>query len=82
MDKKLDKIKGFFSTTCDALSCSSSTASTSVAQGKRSAPRFTWSTSEEHTSRDTSGAGNGAQGTSRPGKEPAPEGEYNWDLDE
>ena len=69
VDKKLDKVKGFFSILWDAISCSSSISASSIAHGKRPEPRFTWSTSEEHTSSDTSGIGSSAHGTSRPGKE-------------
>ena len=76
VDKKLDKVKGFFSILWDAISCSTSTTASSIAHGKRPEPRFTWSTSEEHTSSDTSGTGSGAHGTSRPGKEPAPEEDF------
>ena len=68
MDKKLDKIKGFFSTLWDAISCSTSTSAIPLI-GKRPAPTFTWSTSEEHTSSDTSGAsGSGNRGGSSYGK--------------
>ena len=62
VDKKLDKVKGFFSTLWNAISCSSS--SETYAPGKRLAPRFTWSTSEEPTSSDTSGNDGTQQGAS------------------
>lgn len=73
IDKKFDKIKSFFGILWDAISCSSSTA-TETSQsdpGKRPAPHFTWSTSEEHTSSDICGnRGRQFAGSSSKGKGP------------
>ena len=82
VDKKLDKVKGFFTKLWDAISCTSS--SEPYAPGKHPAPQFTWTTSEEPTSSDTSG-NTGEQGgasSHRPGKEQVQEQEYDWDRDE
>ena len=82
VDKKLDKVKGFFNKLWDAISCSSSTEP--HAPGERPAPQFTCTTSEEPTSSDTSGNTGGQGGTSshRLGKEQVHEQEYDWDRDE
>ena len=89
VDNKLDKIKGFFNKLWDAISCSSTTTA-STSRGKRPAPTFTWTSSEEHTSSSTSGASGGQGGRQyRPStggpviREPGDrEGSYDWDKDQ
>ena len=89
VDHKLDKIKGFFNKLWDAISCSSTTTA-STSHGKRPAPTFTWTTSEEHTSSSASEASCGQGGRApRPPiggpviREPTGrEGSYDWDKDE
>ena len=76
IDRKFDKIKSFFGILWDAISCSSSSTTAEPSHrdpGKRPTPHFTWSSSEEHTSSDTSGNGGGRQfvESSSRGKEPA-----------
>ena len=89
MDKKLDKIKGFFNKLWDAISCSSTTTA-STSRGKRLAPTFTWTTSEEHTSSSASGASCGQGGRAHRPQTGGPvireptggrEGSYDWDRD-
>ena len=89
VDHKLDKIKGFFNKLWDAISCSTSTT-TSTSRGKHLAPTFTWTSSEEHTSSSTSGTSGGQGGSYRPPtggpviREPREgrEASYDWDKDE
>lgn len=63
IDKKIDKIKSFFGILWDVISCSFSTTTETLHcdPGKHPCPRFTWSTSEEQTSSDTSRNGGGRQ---------------------
>ena len=66
IDGRFKKIKGFFANLWDALSCTSEAGASFVTPGKRPAPNFSWSTSD-NTSSSTSGTH-----TQRPGKETAP----------
>ena len=61
VDHKLDRVKGFFNKLWDAISCTNTT-SASTSHGKRPAPTFTWTSSEENPSSSTSGNSGGQGG--------------------
>ena len=83
IDGRFKKIKGFFVNLWDAFSCTSEAGASYVAPGKRPAPNFSWSTSD-NTSSGT--LGTHASHIQRRGKEPAPPEENIrpefWDSDD
>jgi len=82
IDKRFNKIKSFFGTLWEVLSCTASTSTQAQDPGKRPAPpTFTWSSSAEATSSGSNG-GNGRGNSSDEGDEEGDDDEGDDDEEE